>query len=49
MAALAHQIRPLKAGSVRSSAPAREAGAMVALERTATASALDHSHEGSPS
>lgn len=49
MAALAHQIRSIVAGVVQGSALAREAGAMVALERTATASALDHSHEGSSS
>lgn len=47
MGALAHQIRPLTAGSVRSCAPAREAGAMVVLERAATASAQGHLHGGS--
>jgi hypothetical protein len=44
MAAVANQIRPLAAGSVRSSASAQEAEAMVALERGATASAA---HDGS--
>jgi hypothetical protein len=48
MPALANQIRPLAAGSVRSCAPAQEAGAMVALERGATASATNHGHSGSP-
>ena len=41
MPSLANQIRPLAAGSVRSSAPAQKAGAMVALERGATASATN--------
>ena len=39
MAALANQIRPLVAGIVQGCALAREAGAMVGLERADTVSA----------
>lgn len=39
MGAQLHEIRSTTAGSVRSSAPARQAGAVVALERGATVSA----------
>lgn len=39
MLRLSHQIRPLVAGFVQGCALAREAGAMVGLERAATVSA----------